>query len=247
MSWLRLLHSLLHSLMPWRRAPARIPDALWDAVIGRHPFLLSLPAYDQARLRELSSEFLAVKEFSGAGGLVVTDEMALSIAVQAVRPLLRLAPHTGTHVLQWYDDFVGIVVHPDAVVAPREHTDEHGVVHHYQEELAGEAMEGGPVMLSWHDVRQAGSAWDQGYNVVIHEFAHVLDMGDGLSDGVPPLPAAARAAWIAVIEPEFELVTLPVPRSARLVTLAEATEIAAETLMFAALVAFPTRRVLAVT
>ena len=28
-----------------------------------------------------------------------------------------------------------------------------------------------------------------GYNVVIHEFAHVLDMADGLPDGVPLLPA----------------------------------------------------------
>lgn len=205
MSWLRLLHSLLHSLMPWRRAPAHIPDALWNAVIGRHPFLLSLPAYDQARLRELSSEFLAVKEFSGAGGLVVTDEMALSIAVQAVRPLLRLAPHTGTHVLQWYDDFVGIVVHPDAVVAPREHTDEHGVVHHYQEELAGEAMEGGPVMLSWRDVADAGETARDGYNLVIHEFAHKIDLRDREADGCPPLPsAAARRHWREVIAAEYE-------------------------------------------
>ena len=41
--------------------------------------------------------------------------------------------------------------------------------------------------------------------VVIHEFAHVLDMGDGEPDGIPPLPsAAAREAWIAVLDPAFE-------------------------------------------
>jgi hypothetical protein len=78
---------------------------------------------------------------------------------------------------------VGIVVHPDEVVAQREVMDDDGVVHAYDEVLAGEAMEGGPVMLSWRDVADAGETAASGYNVVIHEFAHVLDMGDGAADG----------------------------------------------------------------
>jgi len=61
------------------------------------------------------------------------------------------------------------------------------------------------VMLSWRDVADSGESADWGYNVVIHEFAHVLDMGDGGPDGVPPLPnAAERDAWIAVIDPAYE-------------------------------------------
>ena len=44
-------------------------------------------------------------------------------------------------------------------------------------------------MLSWRDVRTAGQSARDGYNVVMHEFAHVLDMADGISDGVPVLPA----------------------------------------------------------
>jgi len=104
-----------------------------------------------------------------------------------------------------YRSFVGIVVHPDEVVAQREFTDDDGVVHAYEEVLTGEAMAGGPVMLSWVDVSASGTSADWGYNVVIHEFAHVLDMGDGEADGVPPLPSAsAREAWIAVIDAEFE-------------------------------------------
>ena len=66
-------------------------------------------------------------------------------------------------------------------------------------------MEGGPVMLSWRDVRAAGASATSGYNVVIHEFAHVLDMADGLSDGVPLLPPAiSRPAWVQVLQTEFE-------------------------------------------
>ena len=175
-----------------------IPDALWQLTLARLPFLAWRSGADLAELRRLSSLFLDQKEFTGANGLAVDDAMAVCIAAQAVLPVLRfgLAP---------YSSFVGIVVHPDEVVAQREVMDDDGVVHAYDEVLAGEAMEGGPVMLSWRDVEDAGESADWGYNVVIHEFAHVLDMGDGAADGVPPLAnAAERDAWIAVIDPAFE-------------------------------------------
>jgi MtfA peptidase len=86
----------------------------------------------------------------------------------------------------------------------REVVDDDGIVHEYDDVLSGEAVEGGPMMLSWRDVVEAGdtSAW--GYNVVIHEFAHVLDMGDGVADGIPPLPSAARQRWQAVLMHEYE-------------------------------------------
>lgn len=188
----------------WRRWRAErtlarrpIPDALWALTLARYPFLGRRSEADRAALRELATLFLADKEFAGMQGLVVDDGMAVAIAAQACLPVLRLG-------LACYDGFTGIVVHPDIVVARREVMDEDGVVHRYDEELAGEAMEGGPVMLSWHDVDSAGESAQWGYNVVIHEFAHVLDMRDGAADGVPLLAnAAARAQWLAVLEPEW--------------------------------------------
>ena len=175
-----------------------IPDDLWRLTLARLPFLARRSAQDLDDLRRLASLFLDEKEFTGAGGLEVDDQIAVCIAAQACLPVLHfgLAP---------YRSFVGIVVHPDEVLAHREVTDEHGIVHHYDEWLTGEAMAGGPVMLSWRDVSEAGESADWGYNVVIHEFAHVLDMGDGQADGVPPLPdPAQRAAWIALIDAEYE-------------------------------------------
>lgn len=175
-----------------------IPEALWQLTLARLPFLANRSQDDLAELRRLASLFLDEKEFTGAGGLRVDDAMAVCIAAQAVLPVLRfgLAPYRG---------FVGLVVHPDEVVAQREVMDDDGVVHAWDEVLTGEAMAGGPVMLSWTDVADSGESADWGYNVVIHEFAHVLDMGDGEPDGVPPLPSAAeRAAWIAVLDPAFE-------------------------------------------
>jgi Mlc titration factor MtfA (ptsG expression regulator) len=170
-----------------------IPEALWQGCVARHAFLSQRNPADLGALRRLATLFLARKEFTGAGGLVPTDEMVVSIAAQACLPIL----HFG---LASYDGFVGIVVHPDEVVAQREVVDDDGVVHHYEETLSGEAMEGGPVMLSWRDVDAASEPGDRGYNVVIHEFAHVLDMRDGQADGIPPLPnRAARDHWERVL------------------------------------------------
>ena len=184
----------------WRRrrdartlARRPIPEPLWALTLARFPFLSLRPLADVRRLREMATLFLAAKEFSGPGEATVTDEMAVAVAAQACLPVLELGLH-------WYDGFVGIVIHPDVVRARREHTDEIGVVHAYDETLAGEAMEGGPVMLSWRDVADAGESAEWGYNVVIHEFAHVLDMRDGAADGIPPLASRAeRAHWAEVL------------------------------------------------
>lgn len=175
-----------------------IPDALWALTLARYPFLARRTAGELGRLRELATLFLARKEFASPDGLHVTDEMAVAIAAQACLPVLELG-------LDWYDGFVGIFVHPEAVQVRRERTDEIGVVHEYDETLSGEAMEGGPLMLSWRDVAESGESAEWGYNVVIHEFAHVIDLRDGVADGIPPLPdRAARERWAATLHAQFE-------------------------------------------
>ena len=175
-----------------------IPEALWRLTLARYPFLARRSAEDRQHLRRLATLFLDRKEFTGAGGFEVTDEVAVAVAAQACLPILHLD-------LSLYDGFVGIVMHGDEVVARREVMDDDGVVHRYDEVLTGEAMEGGPVTLSWHDVASAGESAELGYNVVIHEFVHKIDMQDGAADGVPPLPSrAARAAWLATISQAYE-------------------------------------------
>lgn len=202
--WLHALHGLRPASGPG------IPPALWQHTLAHYPFLAQRPAGELLRLQQLSHQFLGQKEFHGAQGLVISDEMAVAIAAQACLPLLNLG--SGPQVLAWYDDFVGIVVHRGQVVAQRERVDDAGVVHQYREVLSGEAMEGGPVTLSWQDVATAGESAAQGYNVVIHEFVHKIDLRDGMPDGCPPLPAgfrgaptarAARMAWLAVLQAQY--------------------------------------------
>jgi MtfA peptidase len=161
-----------------------IPEALWHDTLVALPFVAARPPEQRERLRRMASLFLDRKEFSGAQGFVVTDAIALAVALQACLPVLELG-------LDAYDGFVGIVMHRDVVVAPREVTDEHGVVHAYDEELAGEAMEGGPLMLSWADVLPGDAPRETAYNVVIHEFAHVL-------------AARSGSALIEALMPEYD-------------------------------------------
>ena len=175
-----------------------IPDDLWKRTLVRYPFLRRRAPADALALRRMTSLFLDRKEFSAAGGLRLGNDVVVAIAAQACLPVLRLG-------LGCYDGFVGIVVHPDQVVARREVADDDGIVHAYDEVIAGEAMEGGPVMLSWRDVRAAGRGAATAYNVVVHEFAHVLDLADGVADGVPVLPPGLpRKLWCETLEREYD-------------------------------------------
>jgi Mlc titration factor MtfA (ptsG expression regulator) len=66
-------------------------------------------------------------------------------------------------------------------------------------------MDRGPVMLSWKDVQASAVHVESGFNVVVHEFIHKIDMRDGAADGCPPLPSrAARAEWMATMTREYQ-------------------------------------------
>lgn len=179
-----------------RRAPPEpIEPARWRRISSRLPFLGHLGKEDRTLLKTQCEAFLAEKQFSGAAGFEIDDDVRVGIAIQACLPALRL----GSNV---YSDFVEIVVYPDRFIAPRSQVDEAGVVHESIDELAGEAMHHGPVVLSWPDSDPA--AGHVGYNVVIHEFTHKLDLLDGDADGAPPLPAAMRARWARAMTDAYD-------------------------------------------
>ncbi|PKO36709.1 MAG: hypothetical protein CVU33_16915 [Betaproteobacteria bacterium HGW-Betaproteobacteria-6] len=168
------MRSLLDRLRGKKSPP--IPDTLWAATVASLPFLDVLTVNEKKELKTKAEAFLAEKEFSTAGDLELSDEICVSIAAQGCLPILKLG-------LAAYREWVGIVVYPDEFVVPRRIEDESGIVHEYDDVLSGEAWEGGPLIISWHDVQMAGD----GYNVVIHEFAHKLDMLNGEADGMPAL------------------------------------------------------------
>ena len=185
-------------LRDWRRKrvlkSARIDEALWGRVASKLSFLRGLSDEETTRLKQLVVVFLAEKEMHGAQGLQLTDDVRLSIATQACLPILNLG-------LDVYDGWVGVVVYPSEFRVRKEETDENGIVHTFDDELAGEAWPGGPVILSWEDVGLS----ERGYNVVIHEFAHKIHM-DGAGDADFPAARAGMdaAEWRRILEEAYE-------------------------------------------
>ncbi|WP_084070682.1 zinc-dependent peptidase [Pandoraea vervacti] len=176
-----------------------IDDAVWHEVVGALPFLSRRSAADLAKLRTLAAEFLAGKHFSTAHDLVLTDAMCVSVAAQACLPILNLPPAL-------YRGWTGIVLYPGEFLIRKTVQDEAGVVHDVAREASGEAWDGGPVVLSWQDVQASDVL---AYNVVIHEFAHKIDMEDGEADGVPPMLRRLHGdltsgTWCEVFDPAYE-------------------------------------------
>lgn len=166
----------------WRRRRvlqrAPLSDASWSATVAALPLLHGLGASELTRLRELTTLFLREKTVVAAGGLMLSDEMRAVIAAQACLPIMNLD-------LDWYEGWSSVIVYPREFVPHREEVDEAGVVHVRRVPLSGEAWLQGPVILSWEDITLSGVCG--GYNVVIHELAHKLDMLNGAPNGFPPL------------------------------------------------------------
>ena len=182
----------------WRKVqsianpPAPLLDeALWLRATAPYQFVQRLTAEENRRLRLIASDFLARKRIEGAAGLEITELMRVQIAAQACILVLELG-------VESFDGWRDIVVYPGQFVPEREVIDDAGVVHTTRDPLAGEAWLGGPVVLSYEDVARTGDPVHgvEGYNVVIHEFAHKLDMLNGEPNGFPPLHKGMnRDAW----------------------------------------------------
>jgi Mlc titration factor MtfA (ptsG expression regulator) len=183
----------------WRERLERQPfPAQWRAIIRRRvPYYRRLPPDLQTQLRKRILIFVAEKAFIGCNGLVITDEIRVTIAAQAC--LLILNRRTDC-----YPDLRQVLVYPGAFVVDRVQTDGIGVLQEQRRVLSGESWSQGQVILSWDDVLEGAAVVDDGRNVVIHEFAHQLDQQAGYANGAPILARRERySRWARVMSEEF--------------------------------------------
>ncbi len=177
---------------------SRVPYPLWHNCLKQLPVLDKLSAREQHQLRKLTSLFLHDKTFFAAGGLELDQQMIISIAAQACLLILNLE-------LDDYHGWSEIIVYPDTFVVPHMENEDTGVVHETRRALAGESWQRGPVILSWADVRPGAHPHGASSNVVLHEFAHKLDMLNGAANGMPPLhPGMDRKAWTITLSQAYE-------------------------------------------
>lgn len=161
----------------------------------------NLPGYSrmstdlQMQLKRKIRQFLHEKIFVGCGGLIVTDEIQVTIAAKAC--LLLLNREVGV-----FPKLSHVLVYPSAFIVPRQHADG-AVVTHTNQTLSGESWSDGRVILAWDQIVSAQNE-ELGQDVVIHEFAHQLDSEDGSVNGAPALSSTiAYRQWSQVMEEEF--------------------------------------------
>jgi MtfA peptidase len=172
-----------------RGLPAQGP-----AIIERHLAVWPLLDDDERqRLLQLTDELLARKRWEAARGFELDDTVRVVVAAQAAYLVLGLgADH--------YRLVSGIVVHPSTVQTVGQRPGPSlGTVTSDPLAVLGLAQDGrGPVVVAWDQALSGAHRSEPGHNVVLHEFAHKLDMLDGTIDGTPRLPRELRAEWVRV-------------------------------------------------
>lgn len=182
-----------------RTRVARQPfPAEWLAILRKNvPIYASLSEDDQQELRRHVLIFLSEKRFEGCGGLEITDEIRLTIAVQACILLL----HRQT---DYYPGLTSILVYPRPYVAGRARHVVGDMVLEGEDTRLGESWHRGSVVLAWNSVRRGAANPRDGQNVVFHEFAHQLDSTYGKGDNTPVLRDRFRfASWAQTLGEDF--------------------------------------------
>ncbi len=147
------------------------------------PIVRRLPDALRPKLEGKINLFLDQVTFHANGDLELTEDMQLSVAAQACLLIVNSPV--------WYDTIRTVLIYPSTILAPRNAHDGF-VVHEQHSHLAGESWNRGPVVLSWDHALKGGLDAEDGYNVVIHEFAHQLDSLTGHTDGIPILRKGQR-------------------------------------------------------
>lgn len=172
--------------------------AAWLEILNKNVGVyVLLTEEEQTRLREDLHILIEEKDWEGCGGLELTDEIKVTIAAQAALLILH---REHNH----YQNVQSILVYPSNYRAHEQQRDAAGVVSEGVFGRLGEAWTQGPVVLSWFDAVKGASNPEDGHNVVYHEFAHKLDMGDGDPNGVPLLDNDAEVEeWAEVMQAEY--------------------------------------------
>ncbi|QWL57821.1 zinc-dependent peptidase [Aeromonas jandaei] len=170
-------------------------EELWLRALAVVPILQGLTGSEQQTLISLGRQLLKRKTLTQLG-VTLSERQQAILALQAALPILHLG-------VDWYRGFHEIIIIPEPVTRRQEVQDEFGLVSEVEEENAGESWPQGPLVLAWSELQLDGD-WD-GFNLVIHELAHKIDMLGGEADGAPPLPGhMSRQEWQQVFQGAFD-------------------------------------------
>ena len=165
----------------------------WREWLEQTPHYPLLPEAMQRQVENRLRYFMESKSFEGIQS-ELTDEMRVVISFYACLTVLGKPE-------ECYGILRSVLVYPNVMVAPRK--EQNGWIVREEEALLEGESAGDTVVIAWHEARRdAYHTWP--HNVIIHEFAHVLDFEDGSADGVPPLLLRNYREWIDVVSRRYE-------------------------------------------
>ena len=187
--------------MPWWRSAhtPEIDSEQLNAVIDRNVALARrLGAPERELLGTLTVELLRAKDWEAANEFTLTPEITVTLAANAAIPILAIG-------IDVYDRVHTIIVRPTAARSSGLRAGPSaGTVSDDEVWTDGISLpDRGPVAISWDVARHESRHPAAGRNVVIHEFAHKIDMSDGLADGTPPLRGRNLTNWAALLADEY--------------------------------------------
>ena len=187
--------------MPWWRSAhsPEIDSEQLNAVIDRNVALARrLAAPERELLAELTVELLRSKDWEAANEFALTPEITVTLAANAAIPILAIG-------LDVYDRVRTIIVRPTVALSTGLRSGPlAGTVSDDELWTDGISMpDRGPVAISWDAARHESRHPSAGRNVVIHEFAHKIDMANGSADGTPPLRGPNLTNWTALLTDEY--------------------------------------------
>jgi MtfA peptidase len=189
------------AFIQWRRnqLQTRPFPPLWQSTLEHSlPQYLRLYPSERKQLQGHIQVFVAEKQFIGCNGLQITEEIKLNIAAVACLLLLN---ERG----KYFPKLRSILVYPTAYWVDSTVSVGNGVIEEKREARLGESWSRDQVVLAWEQVQQDLNVWEDGRNVVLHEFAHQLDQEDGKAEGVPILQNNSDYdRWAQVMTEEYQ-------------------------------------------
>jgi Mlc titration factor MtfA (ptsG expression regulator) len=200
MSIRSLLKDFFSRFSPWAGVRLRadpIPES-WPAIVAHSvPLAARLGEDGRERLYRLMQVFLAEVPIEGVAGLEITEEIRATIAAQACLLLLHMSYPRYTRVRR-------VLVYPWTFVPRTAPNLASGHIVPPEVPLRGQAWPTGVVVLGWDSVERDALSSTGGGNVVLHEFAHMLDAEDGSMDGVPVFDSASSyRQWGGLLASRF--------------------------------------------
>lgn len=200
--------------LQWKRNRIRskpLPEEWLATVQSILPMYEKLTVEQQRHLQGCIQVLIAEKQFIGCNGLTVTIEM--KVVIVAIASLLLF--HDPQH---YFPKLRSILIYPTAYRVKQKVSAGGGVIQERQEVRLGESWSRDQLVLSWQQVQYDSHHWEDGRNVVLHEFAHQLDQADSKAQGVPILRKKEDyAAWAQVMTREYQRLCQDVERGQKTV------------------------------